>query len=226
MSTIPALANLLKPRDIKAETPFDTILKAFLGGKIEQLPDDQQKMLERWRLVHRLITDGKIVKKGKNDITQPYTFTMLADFLVAEYKVSYRTAYDDIANAKRFFLSTYSKDDKDFARGVMIDWGEKLMFEAAGTGDFKSAAAFFKALSEIKSLLKDDQEVPDYANINIPSFILVADPSELGFPKIDDPQAAVNRILAKRKKDKIDIIISESEPIEFTEHGRKEDLAQ
>ena len=52
------------------------------------------------------------------------------------------------------------------------------------------------------------------------------DPSELGFPKIDDPQAAVNRILAKRKKDKMDIIISESEPVEFTEHGRKEDLAQ
>jgi hypothetical protein len=216
---IPALAGLIKPRDIKVETTYDSILKAFLGGKIDTLPSDQKIMLDRWRHVHRLITDGKLVKTGKKEVTQPYTFSKLADFLVAEYNVSYRTAYDDIANAKKFFLSTYSKDDKDFARGVMIDWGERFMFEAAGNGDYKSAAAFFKALSEIKGLLKDDQERPDYENIHLPAFNLVADPSELGFPKMDDPDAAVARILAKRKKDKIDIMISDSEEVEFTEEN-------
>lgn len=224
---IPALANLIKPRDIKVETPYDAILKAFLSGQIEKLPDDQKKMLNRWRMANSLIRDGKLVKKGKKEITQPYSFSKLADFLVAEYKISYRTAYEDIANAKRFFLSTYSKDDRDFARGIMIEWGEKLMFEAAGNGDFKSAAAFFKTLSDIKGLMKDDQDRPDYENINIPSFNLVADPSELGFPKIDDPDAAVRRILDKRKKDKMDVIISESEPIEFTDvDGTTGDLAE
>ena len=85
-------------------------------------------------MANALLRDGKLVKVGKKEVTQPYTFNKLADFLVEEYKISYRTAYDDIANAKKFFLSTYTKDDKDFARGVMIEWGEKFMFEARANG--------------------------------------------------------------------------------------------
>jgi hypothetical protein len=225
--SIPTLANLLKPRLIKSETTYDVILKAFLAGKIEELPNDQQAMLTRWRKADALMRDGTIITKGKKEYVKTYNFSRLADYLVQEYNISYRTAYEDIASAKRFFLSTYSKDDKDFARGIMIEWGEKLMWQSAGNGDMKSAAAFFKTLSEIKGLLKDDQERPDYDNINLPALNLVADPSELGFPKLEDPDAAVARILAKRKKDKIDLIISESETIAFTEeNGRKEDLAQ
>lgn len=221
MSGIPILANLLKPRNIKVETPYDAILKAFLSGTMDQLPDDQKGMLDRWRKADALMRNGEIIKKGKKDIVQPYNFSRLADYLVSEYKISYRTAYDDIASAKRFFLSTYSRDDKDFARGIMIEWGEKMMWEAQSNGDSKSAAAFFKVLCDIKGLMKDDPDLPDYANINIPHFNLVADPSALGFPKLEDPDAAVARILAKRKKDKIDIILSDSESIDFTEEDGK-----
>ena len=218
MSEIPLLAGLIKPKNIKTKTTYDVILKAHLENKIDQLPTDQQKMLERWRQANALMRDGALVTKGDKQITVPYTFGKLADFLVTEYKISYRTAYDDIKHAKKFFATAYTKDDKDFARGVMIEWGEKFMFEAASDGDYKSAAAFYKALSEIKGLLKDDQERPDYENINLPSFNLVVDPSELGFAKVENPEEAVARILAKRKKNKIDQIISESETINFTEH--------
>lgn len=219
MSSIPLLASLIKPRDVKAITTYDVILKAHLENKIEQLPEAQQKMLNRWRQANALMRDGSLVTKGERDITVPYTFGKLADFLVTEYKISYRTAYDDIKHAKKFFATAFTKDDKDFARGVMIEWGEQFMFEARADGDFKSAAAFYKALSEIKGLLKDDQERPDYENINIPSFNLVADPSVLGFPKVENPDAAVARILAKRKRSKIDQIIAESEDIPFTEEN-------
>lgn len=211
------LAGLLKPRDIKTETTFDVILKAWLEHKVEELPEKLQNMLKRWRKADNLLRDGYLVKKGEKEITQPYTFNKLADYLVQEYSISYRTAYDDIANAKKFFLSTYSKDDRDFARGVMIEWGEQAYHEAKSLGDFKSAAAFYKALADIKGLMKDEQERPDYENINLPSFNLVVDPSELGFTKVDDPAGAVARILAKRKRSKIDQIISESESIDFTE---------
>lgn len=217
MNTIPSLAGLLKPRDIKSQTNYDVILKAWLEHQIEDLPKDLQKMLDRWRMANALLRDGKLVKVGKKEVTQPYTFNKLADFLVEEYKISYRTAYDDIANAKKFFLSTYTKDDKDFARGQMIEWGEKFMFEARANGDHKSAAVYYKALLEVKELLKHEQDLPDYANIHIPSFNLVADPSELGFPKIENPDEAVKRILAKRKKSKIDQIIEQSENIDFTD---------
>lgn len=227
MSGIPTLANLLKPRNIKIETTYDAILKAFLAGKISELPQDQQNMLIRWKKADALMRDGTLVKKGKKDIVQPYTFNKLADYLVAEYGISYRTAYDDIASAKRFYLSTYSKSDKDFARGLMIEWGTKFMFEAAGEGDKKSAHAFYKTLCEIQELMIKDQDKPEYETINLPHFNLVADPSELGFPKLEDPDAAVARILAKRKRDKIDLIISESETIDFIEQdGRKTNLAK
>jgi hypothetical protein len=218
-NTIPMLASLLKPRDIKTETTYDVILKAHLEHKMDQLPQNMQDMLKRWRQANALMRDGGLVKRGDKEVTRPYTYTRLADYLVEEYKISYRTAYDDIANAKKFFLPALTKDDKDFARGVMIEWGEKFMFDAAESGDYKSVAALFKALAEVKGLLKDEQERPDYENINIPSFNLVADPSVLGFTKVDDPEAAVARILAKRKKSKIDQIISESENIEYTEEN-------
>jgi len=217
MNTIPSLAGLLKPRDIKAQTNYDVILKAWLDHKVEDLPADMKKMLDRWRKANDLLRDGKLVKMGKKSVTAPYTFNKIADYLVEEYRISYRTAYDDIANAKKFFLSTYTKDDKDFARGVMIEWGEQFMFEARANGDHKSAAVYYKALLEVKELLKDTQDKPDYENIHIPSFNLVLDPSEIGFPKVDNPDEAVKRILAKRKRSKIDQIIIESEDIEFTD---------
>ena len=217
MSNIPSLAGLLNPRHIKAETSFDIILKAWLDHKVEQLPENLQNMLTRWRKADALMRNGTLVKKGKKEVTQPYTFQKLADYLVEEYKVSYRTAYDDIANAKRFFLSTYTKDDKDFARGVMIEWGEKFMFDCIAEGDRATALGFYKAINELKGLLKEDQDRPDYQNINLPVYNIVADPSELGFPKVDNPDEAVARILAKRKKNKIDQIISESENVDFTE---------
>lgn len=213
------LAGLLKPRDIKKETTYDIILKAWLEHQVDELPVKMQDMLKRWQKADSLLRDGYLVQKGGKEITQPYTFNKLAAYLVQEYGVSYRTAYDDIANAKRFFLSTYTKDDRDFARGVMIEWGEQAYFEAKSMGDYKSAAAFYKALAEIKGILKEEQERPDYENISLPSFNMVVDPSELGFPKVEDPDAAVARIMAKRKKSKIDTIIAESETVDFTEEN-------
>jgi predicted acetyltransferase len=164
--SIPSLAGLLKPRDIKKETNFDIILRAWLEHRLGDLSEDLTAMLERWRMADSLLRDGYLVKKGKNEITQPYTFNKLVAFLVETYGISRRTAYDDIANAKKFFLSTYSKEDRDFARGVMIEWGEKMMWEAQSIGDNKSAAAFYKTLADIKGILKEEQERPDYENIN------------------------------------------------------------
>jgi hypothetical protein len=217
--SIPSLAGLLRPRDIKKETNFDIILRAWLENRLGDLSQELRDMLDRWQMADSLLRDGYLVKRGNSEVTQPYTFNKLVDFLVTKYGVSRRTAYDDIANAKKFFLSTYTKEDRDFARGVMIEWGEKMMWEAHNLGDNKSAAAFFKALSDIKGLLKEEQERPDYENISLPSFNLVEDPSVLGFPKVEDPDAAVARIMAKRKKSKIDMIIAESETVDFTEEN-------
>lgn len=208
---IPQLAGLIKPRDIKGETTYDIILKAYLEHKTDLLSDELKQMLERWRKADSLIRSGELIKKGNNDIIRPYNVNRLKDYLVEHYGISRRTADNDIAHAKRFFLSTYDRDDKDYARGIMIEWGETMMWEAHSLGDRKSAAAFFKTLAEMKGLLKDDPDLPDYSKVQLPTLIMIDDPSELGFEKIDNVEEIVAGILAKRKKSKMDQIIADSD---------------
>lgn len=228
MNTIPALASLIRPRDIKVADKFDKILKAYLDGKIESLPVDLQKALERWSMCNSMLRQGKLVKKGKNKFYAPYKYGDLVNFIVQTYKVSVRTAYDDIKSAKRFFAIEETKEDNDFAKGLFLERLEEMMAECFGIGDRKSAAGFAKVIMSIRQWDKpQDLEMPKYAEMQLPTLILVADPSELGFPKIDNPDAAVKRILAKRKKSKIDSIFADAEAVDLMKaDGRAEDLAQ
>ncbi len=218
---IPQLAGLLKPKDIKAETPFDVILKAWLEHKVEDLPETLSKMLERWKQVNVMLRNGYIVKVGKNNITRPYKYNEVAAYIVEYYHVSYRTAYDDIANAKRFFLPVQTKDEKEFGRGVLIEWCERLMLEAASLYDYKSAASFAKLVAEMKGLLKDDIDVPAYDQVLLPHLAIVDDPSELSdaFVKVENPDQLVADILARRKKTKLDRLIADSEVAEEVSNG-------
>ncbi|MFD2163678.1 hypothetical protein ACFSJU_14810 [Paradesertivirga mongoliensis] len=218
---IPQLAGLLKPKDIKGETAFDIILKYWLDHKINELPEDLARMLERWKQVNAMIREGHLVKRGKNEITLPYKYNEIAEFLVEYYKISFRTAYNDIASAKRFFLPDQSKDEKEFGRGVYIEWGEQMMFEARAAGDYKSAHAFFKELNEIKGHKKDDIDAPAYHQVQLPHLAIVADPSELNdaFTKVENPDQLVADILARRKKTKLDKMISEADIAEEVPDG-------
>jgi hypothetical protein len=216
------MLELLKPSQIKRETNYDIILKAYLEHKTHDLPDVLQEQLNRWKKCNELIRDGKLVKKGKNNITQPYRYHDIVNFIVQTYGVSTRTAREDIRHTKFFFSNETSKEEKDFGRGVMIEWGERLMFEAAGVGDYKSAAAFFREIAAIKGLHDKDEDRPKYEDLQIPHLIIVADPSELGFEKIDDSQIdkAVEKILQNRKRSKLDAMIDNSEVVQIIEETK------
>jgi hypothetical protein len=66
MNKIPSLAGLIKPRDIVVEDKFDKILKAQLANKVNDLPEDLQQVLERWKFIINCLNKGYLVKKGKN----------------------------------------------------------------------------------------------------------------------------------------------------------------
>lgn len=228
MSGIPMLAGLIRPRDIVVEDKFDKILKSYLDGKLEALPQDLQNCLERWSMINSMLRKGLLVKKGKNEFYKPYKYADLVDFIVQTYKVSVRTAYDDVKSAKRFFAIDESKVDNDFAKGLFLEKLEEMMAESYGKGDAKSAASFAKVIVSIRQWDKpQEDDMPKYAEMQLPTLILVADPSELGFPKLDNPEAAVKRILAKRKKSKIDNIFAGAEVVQLMDkNGRAEDLAE
>lgn len=230
MSTIPSLAGLIRPRDIKVEDKFDKILKAYLDGKIDQLPADLQNCLERWGTVNGMLRQGEKVKRGKNKFYRPYKYADLVKFITQTYSVSIRTAYDDVKSAKRFYAIDDCQADNDFAKGLFLEKLEEMMAESWGKGDGKTASGFAKLIVTIRQWDKpSDAEMPKYAEMQLPTLILVADPSELGFPKIDNPDDAVKRILAKRKKGKIDSIFAEAEVVQLlnvNNNGGAEDLAE
>lgn len=230
-----SLNHLIQPKDIKRETNYDIIEKAHQEHRINELPELLQKQYERWCKVNDLIRVGRLVKKGKHNVTSPYRYHEIINFLVEEYGVSTRTAREDIRHTKFFFSITDTKQEKEFARGVMIEWGEQLMFEAAGTGDYKSAAAFFKALLTAKGLDRDDIDAPDYANVQIPHLVVVADPKELGFEAVSDDE--INRTIEKvnknRRRSVLDKMIDQADEAQIIDelkiipHGNRgtEDLA-
>lgn len=213
----------IKPRDIKATTPLDRILKSWLAHDLESLSDEDKGILQRITEIDKRIREGMLVTRKKNNafgveyeanFTRPMRFKELVDWHTELFQISSRQAYVDIAMAKQFFLSTESRDDKEFARGQMIQQGEEMMFEAASQSDFKSAASFFKELRLLRGLDKFDADAPDLSKWEPLQPRIVSDPSELGFDLIENPDAVVARLKKSFKKGVVEKMLDDAEEIE------------
>ncbi|SEM66273.1 hypothetical protein SAMN05192574_101383 [Mucilaginibacter gossypiicola] len=216
-----SLGKMIKSSDVKGDTPYDIILRAWLDHKTADLPAQLAGMLIRWQKVDVLIRQGEIVSAADADgtikqVRKRFNFSGLVEWIRQEYRVSARTAYEDIRNAKRFFLSCEGREDVEYSRGVMIEWGENMMHSAFEAGDFDAASKFFKELNKIKGLHEQRVDVPDYSEFVPPTFTIVADPTELGFEKIDNPDEVVARILNEKRAGFID---SEAEDAEVMPDG-------
>ncbi|MDB4919842.1 hypothetical protein [Mucilaginibacter sp.] len=211
-----SLNKLIKASDVKGDAPYEVILRAWLEHKVDKLPEIHSKMLARWQMVDKLIRQGDTITVINDDNSiekklKRFNFRDLVEWLQENYGISARTAYDDIKNAKRFFLSAEGREDVEYARGVMVEWGEMMMFKAFDSGDFDSASKFFKELNKIKGLHEQHLDLPDYADFVPPSFIITGDPTELGFEKIENQDEVVKRILSERRKDFIDTEAEDAE---------------
>lgn len=210
------LSKMIKASDVKGDTHYDIILRAWLDHKTDDLAADKKFMLVRWQMVDKLIRQGEIVPAiddEGNQVTKHvrYNFSSLVEWLRNQYNVSARTAYEDIKNAKRFFLCCEGTNDVEYSRGVMIEWGEMMMFKSFESGDFDAASKFFKELNKIKGLHDQRLDLPNYEEFNPPTFIITSDPTELGFEKIDNKDEIVARILAEKRNGFMD---SEAEDAE------------
>ena len=198
------LNKMMRSSDIKGDTNYDIILRAWLDDKLEQIPADLGKMLERWEKVADLFKNGELLKMVNEDqsVTEKkirHNFSTIVKYLRKEYRISSRTAYEDIRNAKRFFLCCQGREEIEFARGIAIEHGEQMMHEARLAGDLDIAHQFYKELNKIKGLHESHVEVPDYAEFVPPTFVLVSDPTELGFEKIENLDEVVRRIANEKR---------------------------
>lgn len=202
---------------IEGDTAADRIVYAWKNHALDQLSEEDQRILERITEVEKRFHEKKFVKdKDGNDTdkTRPYKWKDLVEHLVQSFGISNRQAYADIELAKRFFLLGRTKFDKEFARGYRVDQGEELMYQAIDAGDYKSAAAFYKEIVKLEGLDRPDEAVHDPSRFQPPTPKIIADPSELGFEKIDNPDAVVERLRKSFKQGAIDKMLDDAEDIE------------
>lgn len=220
---------LIKAKDISTDTALDRILKAWLAHNLDGLAETDKGILERITEIDKRIQQQMIVKRKEHSVVtgQPYErefkrpmrYKELVEWHVERFGISHRQAYIDIEHAKQFFLSTESREDKEFARGQMIMQGEEMMFEAASLGDFKSAAAFYKELRLLRQLDKVDKTNIDPSKYQPVIPRIVNDPSELGFEKMDNPDAIVAELRKSFKKGVVDKMLEDSEEVQDEQGG-------
>jgi len=209
------LAKMIRPKHVQDDSKYDIILKAWLGHKMDELPDELKKMVERWRDADDLLRNGVTITAEQGGTPgKAFGSRAIVDFLMQKHNISARTAWDDIASAKVFFLSHERRPDKEFARGVMIDLGRSMMHKAFETGDYKAAAAFYKELNAIQGLHDQDADVPDYAEFQPPAMVIVTNPAELGFEPIDNKDALVAKILKNGRQGFLQDDATDAEVIE------------
>jgi hypothetical protein len=189
----------IKPKDIEGDTALDRILKSWLAHDLDSLDEVDKNILTRITELDKRMQEGKLIKTNKKDFSRPLRIKELAEWQVERFKISLRQAYADIEMCKQFFLSTQTLDDKAFARGQMIQQGEELMFEAASNGDFKASAAFFKELRVLRGLDKPEAENVDLSKWEPINPVIVLDPAQLGFEKMEYPDQEVKKLLKSFK---------------------------
>lgn len=229
-----SLAHLINPNDIKRETNYDIILKHVLERRVKDLPDVLRNQYNRWVAINQLLKDGKLVKKGKHKFQQPYRYNELVSFIAETYDVSERTAKEDIKHTKFFYGKKNSKEENEYELGVLLEWGERMMHECYGIGDYKNAAVFFKEILAVKKEMAS-ADAPDYADIQIPHLVVVADPKDLGFESISDADIArvVERVNKNRRRSVLDKMIDQADEAQIIDelkiipnNGTNEDLAE
>lgn len=194
------LSKYVRPGDIKGNTAYDIILRAWLAHKVDDLPDKERLMLLRWEQADRLLRNGELVKTddGGDERQKRFNTSMVVEWLVEKYPISKRTAYEDIHNAKRFFLSLEGRPDVEYERNIAILIGDELREKCIERGDFKAAAAVFKEVNIIKGLHEQSIEAPDYSEFQPPEFTITTSATDLGFEYVD-PDAATKRILGEKR---------------------------
>lgn len=225
----------LRPKHIKGSTVLDRILKAFLKNDLDGLSPEDKFVLERITEVDNRIRAGYVVKKTKFDqdlqmdvedyrYTRPYRKSELAEWQKAKFNISLAQGYKDVEMAERFFLTTEKRPDKEFARGQMIYWGEDAMAEARAQGDFRSAAALYKVVALIRGLDKEEEAGFDPEKFKPIQPVIVMDPSELGFEKIDNPDNLVAKLNKELRKSKLmdRLVQAEAEDAEIEEEDENE----
>jgi hypothetical protein len=184
--------NELRLSKIQPDGDHDVILKAFLNNELDLLPEALQKRFKRWETIHELVKEGRILQKHK-----------IVKFLMARFpgEVGRAQAHNDIDESQAFFGTVQHRDQKEYKRGLYVEWLEQWAHKAAKNGDYSTAEKMLKTAGSFMGLDDHSPEAPDMSEIIIWQPVFVYDPSII---MGDRPLPDVNKLRIKylNKKEK------------------------
>jgi hypothetical protein len=180
---------------LHSENSFD-LIRNFILGKIETLPDSLDKMRQRWISAFAMMSESGI--KSDREVCIK---------LMEVYEITDETAYRDIAASKRLFGDA-RKSSKDAERYLASETAKEnyqkamTMFLATKKYHWYVAAVFQQKIhAKVNGLDKDDPDLPDPSKINPPVQILQinVDFIRSHFAQFIDPKAKdrINALMAQ-----------------------------
>jgi hypothetical protein len=171
--------GMIRAKDVIVDDVLDRIFKAWLAHKIEDLSLQDRWILERMEYIDACLKEGGVRSIYKNLVEDVYQ-------AFACHDITRRTIETDIARTKKFFLTTRPREDKDYARGKYIEWGQRKLWKLDAEGDNLGYIMLYKELSKLEGFHKEDIERPDYDSVQPPPIMVVVNPADIGVPLIDN----------------------------------------
>ncbi|GAB3550594.1 hypothetical protein [Spirosoma fluminis] len=172
---------------------FDKIVKFYRDRRPDSDPDkltlskDLQLQLDRWILVHGLLSTGRY----------PKTTHQVNAVMKAIPGITSRTARNYLEDTKRFFAME-DQPNLAYERVMLIEEVRDDMRLAKRKGDLRSLAALRKLYSELIGANKPEEKVENKTIINIVNY----NPEQLGGQLISDEalDKMIERMMADDKK--------------------------
>lgn len=195
--------GLIRAKDIQSDDVLDKIFKAWVSHRVEDLPIRELRILERMEYADAKLREGGVASIYKNlveDMRERFKDHAVGNVeeTTNSGMLSTRTIESDIARAKRFFLSARPREDKEYARGKYIEWGERKLWKLDEEEDNVGYVLLFDKLSKLQQFHKEDIERPDYSAVQPPPIMVVVSPADIGVPLIDNLEEEI-RILSAPK---------------------------
>lgn len=172
------------------DNDYDAIYEAYLDPD-KRLTAVQLRQLSRWKLARQWYSEFD----PKNDAE-------VVEALRAEFGISSKQAYTDIANCKRLFGSI-DVVNVEFEKVMMIERVKRRMKEMANLPDGFGYPSYMKAeklLADLLGLTKEKQTLPEPKIVEV---VMTANPLELGFEPIENVELHIKSFWKKKEEQQL-----------------------
>lgn len=179
------LKTTINPR-LSLENTYDRIHAFYLTGR--KINDRDEDVRKRWEAAYALLCNF-------------HSYQQAATVLAASCnpKISIGQAYRDLKNATRLF-GDVTESSKEGFKFILLEYSMRCFQLAAKSSNVMEMNKSIANMIKIKGLDKEDPSSPLFENLQQNIFNIMYDPSQLGVPKIEDLENAIESLKLKKRK--------------------------